>query len=250
MDMSNIEEVATTLADAWRAEKKIYGLPDRLRVSGFAQAHAIQDEMVSRLEETVAGWKVGGIQDGVVARGAIVASRVYSSPAQIPQAKMPMMGIEPEVAFRFERPLPAREKPYSYEEVAAACSAFLALEIVDSRFRDYPDNPLPDRVADLVSNGGFVEGPAIENWQDVDLVNLRVTVEMGGAIAGDQTAGHVRKDPLLPAVELANQMRLENGVPAGTFMTTGTYCGLVRAEAGMPVICCFEKLGLVEVRFD
>ena len=70
---------------------------------------------------------------------------------------MPLLGIEAEIAFRFERDLPAGK--YSYAQVADAVTAFAAIEIVDSRFRTYPDLPLMDRHADCVSNGGFVRGP-------------------------------------------------------------------------------------------
>jgi len=249
MNPTKIDETAALLADSWRAGRKIDELPERLRVADLVEAHAIQDAMVAALGERVAGWKVGAEAGGTVARGAIVSSRVYRDGAKIPAKLMPLMGIEPEIAFRFDAALPPRAEAYSHDEVAAACSAFLAVEVVDSRFTGYPDNPLADKVADLVSNGGFVEGAAIPDWRARDLVNLRVTVELGATVAGDQTAGHVRGHPLLPAVDLVNQMRRGEGVLAGTFMTTGTYCGLVKAEAAVPVVCRFDDLGTVELSF-
>ena len=180
-----------------------------------------------------------------VVRGAIFASRVFENGAQVKAATVPLMGIEAEIAFRFERDLPAGK--HAYEDVANAVSAFAAIEIVDSRFKSYPDVLAQERNADFVSNGGFVRGPAAANWRELDLVNIAVTLTVGGKETVKRTGGHIAGDPLLPAVALAND--LSTGIKAGQFITTGTYTGMTFAKVGQAAVAEFAGFGAVEVSF-
>jgi len=178
-------------------------------------------------------------------RGAIMASRVFESGAQVKAATMPLLGIEAEIAFRFERDLlPGK---YSYEDVAAAVSAFAAIELVDSRFRDHTAVSAQERNADFVTNGGFVRGPSAAGWRTLDLTNIAVTLTIGGEEIVKRTGGHAAGDPLKPAVAFANDF--PGGIKAGQFVTTGTYTGMTFAKPGQTVVVEFAGVGAVEVGF-
>ena len=97
--------------------------------------------------------------------------------------------------------------PTTYDEVAAAVTAFPAIEIVDSRFRDYRGAPLIERIADCVSNGAFVQGAPQPRWREFDLTKIEARLEIDGEALVRRTGGHPTGDPLLPAVELVNAMR-------------------------------------------
>ncbi len=75
-----------------------------------ADAHAIQDAMTAALGDESAGRKVAGQMNGQLARGAILRSVVFDSPARISAAIAPMLGVEAEIAFRFERDMPPRAR--------------------------------------------------------------------------------------------------------------------------------------------
>lgn len=245
----DVAGAAALFVEARRTGRLIDALPAACRPAGTAEAHRIQDATVAALGERVAGWKVGAASDGTVMRGAILESRVFASPATVPARLCPLMGVEPEIAFRLERPLPPREAPYDRGEVAAAVTAFPAIEIVDSRFAGYPDLAEHDRTADCASNGGFVAGSPIPGWRALDLVRLAVRVTVGDDVLADVVGGHPRGDPLLPAVDLVNELRHGPGIEAGRVVTTGSYCGLLRARAGVPVVCAFAGIGVVGLRF-
>jgi 2-keto-4-pentenoate hydratase len=178
-----------------------------------------------------------------------MTSRVFDSPARIRAADMPMLGVEAEIAFRFDRPMPARAREYAYDEVAESATALVAIEIVDSRFRSYKDAPLLDRVADCVSNGGFIRGPARSDWRSIDLSKLTAALLIDGKTVVRQVGGHVAGDPLLPAVALVNDLRHERGLPAGIIVTTGTFTGLNFAKPGQAVVAEFEGFGSANVTF-
>src|SRR5207248_1593808 len=147
--------------------------------------------------------------------------------------------------FRFERDMPAGK--HSYEDVAAAVSAFAAIEIVDSRFRSHTAVSAQERNADFVTNGGFVRGPSATAWRALDLTNIAVTLAIGGQEIVKRNGGHAAGDPLLPAVALAND--LPGGIRAGQFVITGTYTGMTFAKPGQVVVAAFAGFGAVEVEF-
>src|SRR3954452_2128983 len=157
MDQRAVTQAAELLVAARRTRKLLDARPASCRPQTLDDALAIQDATLAALGETVAGWKAA-IVDGRAVRGAIMASRVFESGSWVAATSMPLLGIEAEIAFRFERDMPAGK--YSYEEVAAAVSALAAIEIVDSRFRNHTAVSAQERNADFVTNGGFVRGPS------------------------------------------------------------------------------------------
>ena len=104
-----------------------------------------------------------------------------------------------------------------------------------------------ERNADFVTNGGFVRGPSAAGWRKLDLINIAVTLTIGGQEVVKRNGGHAAGDPLLPAVALAND--LPGGIKAGQFVTTGTYTGLTFAKPGQTVVVEFAGVGAVEVGF-
>jgi 2-keto-4-pentenoate hydratase len=247
MNPSAIQAAAQALATARRSRKLLAGLPADARPQSVADAHAIQDATVAALGEGIAGWKVS-LVNGEVMRGVLVGSRVRQSPAHFAAADVPMLGIEAEIAFRFERDLPPREQAYTNDEIAGAVTALAAIEVVDSRFASYADTPVIDRLADVISNGGFVTGTVRPDWRSIDLAALTATVSINGRTVVEQTGGHVTRDPILPAVALVNALRSE-GIAQGRIITTGTYTGLYIAAPGDRVVASFEGFGSAELEF-
>ena len=247
MQPSAIERAAALLLAARRTRDPLDRLPEDCRPATLDEALRIQAASVAQSGERVAGWKVGAVMDGRVSYGVILASRVVRSGGTVEAKDVPMLGMEPEVAFRFLRDAPPREAPYTYDEVAERVMAFPAIEIVATRYRDYKGTAVIERVADCMSNGAFVVGPDRPDWRTLDLVKLPVVLRFGDTIAAQGVGGHVAGDPLLPAVALVNDLRTQHGVRAGQMMTTGTYTGLHYASPGTRVRAAFDGFGDAEV---
>lgn len=249
LSAQSIGQAAALFVAARRQGSLVDALPASAKPRTAADAHAIQQATVEALGDAVAGWKVSAPIEGQLVRGAILRSVAFASPARIPAARVPMLGVEAEIAFRFEHALPPRGPQYDYEEVAAAVSALPAIEVVATRFRDYAGTPLLDRAADFVSNGAFVQGTPRPDWRRLDLKNIEVTLTIGGVEIASRAGGHASGDPLLPAVALVNDLRGGPGVQAGQVMTTGTYTGLNFAKPGQDVVAAFAGLGAAQVTF-
>ena len=80
--------------------------------------------------------------------------------------------VEPEIAFVLKKPLAGHVT--AAEALASVEAVAPALEIIDSRYRDFKFS-LPDVIADNASSSGFVVGP----WSDPrqDFSNLGLTHE-------------------------------------------------------------------------
>jgi 2-keto-4-pentenoate hydratase len=246
MDRSDIQAAARALADA-RRKGLIAALPASGRPQTIAEAHAIQDACIAALGETVAGWKVNIVENGEVMRGALLGSCVLASPARLPAADVPMLGIEAEIAFRFERDLPPREQPYGADEIADAVTALAGIEVVDTRFKSYDDAPLLDRTADCMSNGGYVVGTLRSDWRSIDLTALKATVRVNDHVVVEKAGAHPTGDPILPAIALVNALRSGPGVAKGQIMTTGSCTGLYIARPGDRIVADFEGFGSAEL---
>jgi 2-keto-4-pentenoate hydratase len=239
------DEAVRLLGEAARTGVRLAALPGEPPLTAAA-ALAVQDRIVAASGKRVAGWKVA-TADGVPTYGAIFEEDCYASGSVLPAARYPLRGIEGEVAFRLLRDLPAGSA-LSREELVPLLAAFPAFEIVDTRFASYADTPAIDRLADRMANGGMVIGEA--TGAPADLSRLPVRLTRNGQVVVDRVGGHPRGDPLLPVLEFVNATRRTRTLPAGQFITAGSFTGLEFGSAGEAWEVSFAGLGAVRLRLE
>ncbi|MEM5318473.1 fumarylacetoacetate hydrolase family protein [Paraburkholderia sp. JHI869] len=149
--------------------------------------------------------------------------------------------VEPEVCFLLGKPLQGNVTPL--EALAAVEAVAPALEVIDSRYRDFKFS-LPDVVADNASSSGFVVG----QWHrpDTDVGNLGIVMSFDGrpvqlgstaAILGAPIRG------LVAAARLAAQQG--ETLEAGSLVLAGAATAAVELRPGVAVRCEFQNLGSV-----
>lgn len=247
MDSEAIEKAVSLLVTARQTGEALINLPDDCRPTSIAEGLAIQDALVQRLGEPVAGWKAALPPNQGVLYGAILKSVVFPSPARLPESIGPVRGVEGEIAFCFERDLPPTQRDYTRNEVAEAVGVLAAIEIVGTRFQDHTKVSAGERAADLNVNCAFVPGRIISNWQHIDIGTLEVAFSIDGTTKVQRVGGHPFGDLLAPAVALVNLLRTRGGVRAGQMMTTGACTGNLYVEPGREVEVKFTHLGSVGV---
>jgi 2-keto-4-pentenoate hydratase len=248
MGPEQIDAAAEALAGARRGQA-IPSLPQAARPQSEADSYVIQEAVLRRLGEQIGGYKVGFSPEGGIFCAPIYASAVHASPARLPARGFHLLGIECEIGFRVNQALPARATPYSRDEVLAAASLHPTIEVVDSRYQDFRSLDRLQVLADNFSNGGLVYGAAASGWQGMDLVHPPIAVTADGKPFAECT-GLRAGDPIGLFVELVNFVaNKRGGVPAGTFVTTGTHTGLVFTEPGVTIRAEYGALGRVEVSF-
>ncbi len=247
MNQQDIADAARLLVRARRDGTRLPELP--VAPESVAEAHAVQDAVAAALGEPVGAFKANSPPNEEPTRGLIYARTIHATPARIAASEVPDCGVEGEIAFRFRADMPARSSPYTRAEVAAVMDACAAIEVVSSRFEDHAARGMLEKLADCVSNGGFVHAEPVPEWQKLDLPHLRVALTVNDEVVLERVGGHPTGDPLGVAVALVNMMRAGAGVRAGQFVTCGSCTGLRFLKPGDVCAVRFEGLGRAQVTF-
>ncbi len=249
MRQDQAEEAARLLCAARRGEP-IAQLPEPCRPQSDADAYQIQDAVVRQLGTAIGGWKVGAATSAVAAFCApIYAPMIRPSPAAYTAGELRLVAIEAELAFRLGRDLPPRPAPYEAAEVTAGASLHPVVEIVNSRYADFQSLDRAAILADNFSNGGLVWGPPVPGWEQLDLSRTEMRITEDGRPFADSSAG-VARDPVAALVDFANLMRTRGGAKAGSFVTTGSWTGMVFTRHGAKISAEFGPLGRVDIAFS
>lgn len=259
LDQKQTAAAARTLYDHWRAGTKLDGLEASMRPRDRAEGYAIQAALQQASGARLFGWKIAATSEagqkhinveGPMA-GRILSDTVVADGGTAAMAGNEMRVAEPEFAFRMRVDLVPRAAPYGLREVVDAIGTLHpAIEIPDSRFRDFVSAGAAQIIADNACAHLFVLGAAAPaDWRGLDLVEERPRM----TLRGQQFVGHgknVLGDPLLALTWLANELRaLGITLRAGEVVTTGTCHPPLPIQAGDLVEADFGTLGRVAVRF-
>jgi 2-keto-4-pentenoate hydratase len=258
LNTQQTREAAGILWSAWRERRIIDALPEPCRPRDLAEGYAVQEALGEFAGATI-GWKIAATSKagqrhiGVDAplAGRLYARFAHQSGATLPAAHLHMRVAEAEFAFRMGRDLPPRGRAYDRDEVMQAVAALqLAIEVPDSRYRDFVTIGAPQLVADDSCAAYFVLGPEAEEWRSIDLAQHAVSARKNGAIVATGSGANVLGDPRTALAWIANDLAQRGaGLKAGEIITTGTCVAPVPIAPGDSVVADFGPLGTVAVGF-
>ena len=172
------------------------------------------------------------VQDGVFNKGATIHPK-----------------IEPEICFYIDKIL---EGDITREEVFDACSGVSsALEILDSRYKQFKYFSMEDVISDNSSSCAFALGNIKKNPREIDIKNLKMemfinnkSVEVGSsrAISGDPVQSIIKQCALLA--------KEGKKLGPGTFVLAGAATAAVALEEGMDVALKVQNLGTFNIRIE
>jgi 2-keto-4-pentenoate hydratase len=220
------------------------------------EAYAVQ--AVVAAGESVRGWKIGCTSveaQQVVGVAEPIAGRLYGRdchhiPAVLQGVRGDMSFVEAEFAFHFAEPLDARSRPVTRAEVLSAADAIHpAVELVQSRFRDWRAASAWETVADNSGHGALILGPPTPSWQSLDLPRHEVRLLLEGEVLACGCGARVLGDPLNCLLWLAAFLgRRNEWVRPGDYVTTGTCIGVPSVPLAEPLVADFGALGTVQIK--
>ena len=249
---AEVASAARLLIDAYR--KRVPAATAEVVLRTEAEAYRVQDEVFATLWPGVraAAWKVGGPSDKVEPTAApIPPVNLLHSPASVAGAKMQMIGVEAEVAFRLAKDLPPRSRPYSEKSVAAAVGEVLVtIELCDTRLANWNKTSGLWKLADFQNHSALVLGSGTKDWRKIDFLQQEVEFRIGARVAKAKGA-HSFGNPfrLLPWLA-AHCSKRGLGLRAGDVITTGSWTGLGIAKPGDTVSALFPGIGEATVRIN
>lgn len=258
--MISITEAANHLWNVWQSGEKIEALPEAIRPKTDQEGFSIQLEITRRAGDQRFGWKIAATSSagqkhiGVSGPlpGTLLAARARTCPAQFSLTKNAMRVAEAEFAFRMARDLPPRGTPYTQAEVLAAVDTLHpAIEVPDSRFREFTQAGAAQLIADNACADYFALAKATTTaWRDIDLSKHPVRAYVNDKLAQEGSGANVLGDPRIALTWLANQLcSFGSGLKAGEVVTTGTSVVPVAIAPGDRVVADFGVLGTAEVSF-
>lgn len=157
--------------------------------------------------------------------------------------------VEPEIAFVLERPLRGPGVTVA-EAVRAVALVLPALEIVDSRIRDWRIS-IVDTIADNASSGGVVLGSRPCRLSEVDVRLAGCVLYRNGQVVGTGAGGAVLGSPINALVWLANTVGPQGvALEPGHVVLPGSVMGAVPVAVGDTVTAIFGGLGSLTACFD
>ena len=241
-----------TLLDARRTNRPIVDLPKHQQPVSLEEAYFVQDRMSWAYEE-IGGWKIGApTADAEPSFAPMPKAWMTCSGCELRGQNHRYRGLEAEIAFCMGQDLPPRETPYSMEEIVAAiASMHPAIEVLETALFDPAQAARLSGVADMALHGGFVYGPEVKGWREVDFAKERVVLTVDGTVRADRTGSNTSGDLMRLLPYLANEgSRRTEGLRKGHWITTGSWTGVTHGTAGSEVLAEFSTAGRVAMRFE
>ncbi len=254
---SDLNSAAHLLLEARRTATPITDLPTPLQPTSIEEAYFVQDKMVRVIEDEqghgVRGWKVGAPSpDATPLFGPMPFAWIADNASLLAGHRYRLRGLEAEISFLIGQDLPPREAPYTREEIVAAiASCHPAIEELEAGLAEPSKVARFTMIADLQMHGGFIHGPAVHGWQQIDFAKESVTLAVDGSVRVERTASNTAGTDLLRLVlYLANEGAARTGgLKRGSWITTGSWTGNTLASPGSSVDVHFSTAGGVSLRF-
>ncbi|MDU8911652.1 2-keto-4-pentenoate hydratase [Aestuariicoccus sp. MJ-SS9] len=243
---------ARTLADALLKARKegralaAHALP--ATVTKAAEAYRVQ-ALVARACGPVGGFKVANKPDAPRIMAPILAPDIIPAGARLAVPGDEQIGIELEVGFRIDAPLPEAGAPDRRAAIAGCLSAVPVIEIVRTRLP--MDAPPMMKLADNQINGGLVVGQAVKDWQGLRLGPVQACLTFGGETVLDGDAAVPGGDAFENFLVLEEMIGDHcGGLTPGQVVITGSLNGLPYVRGGMRVEGRIDGLGAVSLDLD
>ncbi len=244
--ISSLAEILDNAAATATATPQISAQED----ISLEDAYVIQRASIARRltrGENLVGVKMGftsrakmeqmGVHDMIW--GRLTDAMIVEDGGEIDRAKFVHPRVEPEIAFLLKAPLKGK---VSLAQASAAIEAAApALEIIDSRYRDFKFS-LTDVVADNSSSSGFVVGA----WRkpDFDLSNLGMIMSVNGHMHECGSSAAILGNPLRSLAAAARLAGDEVDLDAGSIIMAGGATAAVALQPGDIISLEVEKLGV------
>jgi 2-keto-4-pentenoate hydratase len=248
--------MAERIVAVFRARRPIDILPDELIPRDLAEAYRVREEF-ERIEVprrgAVAGYKIGlttpimqqlcGVDEPCY--GAMFASEIRHSPAEVRVADYCRVGIETEIAMRLGTDLPDGGGRARVEAAVESCMA--AIEVLEDLRHDYKRLTARSMVAGNVWNAGCVLGAPVADWRKLDLAAATSRLTINSEAIGTGKGGDVMGNPLNALSWLADKLAAD-GRPLrrGMVVMTGSMVPIQFPKPGDRAVVEVAGLGRAE----
>lgn len=226
---------------------EIFASPEKRKVS-----YQIQNfQLKLRLEnhEHLVGWKMGLTSEAKRKQMNLDSSLYGHLTDKMRVGERQVYGlsgkihpkVEPEIAFVMGKKLEGKiTRDEAYSAIQSVCCA---LEILDSRYTQFKYFSMEDVIADNSSSCDFVLGPLVQEFQHLNLANLKMEMFVNGELMQSGNSKDISGDPVNSIVELCELLSEQDRfVQAGDIVLAGAATQAVELQPNMEVKLITEGL--------
>jgi len=241
--------------NARRSSTALTEFPGTNIPSSLTNAYRIQNALIDRWPDELAGWKVGQIPEDLQAplQSDRLAGPIFASTIRLDQGhteSMPIFvggfaAIEAEFVAKIRQDCPENKRDWSLDDAFEIIeSVHIGIEIASSPLQDINGFGPCAVVCGYGNNSGLLVGPAIESWQDKELNELTTKSLIEGREVGEGSAANL-KGGILRSVQFAAAHANQNALPLkqGQYIATGQTNGIHEVLSGQQACCVFEPFG-------
>jgi 2-keto-4-pentenoate hydratase len=249
-------QTAERIVAIFRALQPIDALPDELIPGSLDAAYQVREayETIEAARRgAVIGYKIGlttpimqqlcGVDEPCY--GAMFASEIRQSPAEVRVGDYCRVGIETEIAMRLGEDLPEGGGRARVEAAVESCMA--AIEVLEDLQHDYKRLSARSMVAGNVWNAGCVLGPPVGDWRKLDLATVTYRLAINDREIGAGKGADVMGNPLNALSWLADKLAAD-GRPLrrGMVVMTGSTVPIQFPKPGDRAVVEVSGLGQAE----
>lgn len=251
--------MAARLRNAEREKLPVAPLRGEIPQGDIATAYAVQRANIgARCAEgqRVVGRKIGLTSLAVQRQlgvdqpdfGTLFAPMAYGDNEPMPLSRLIQPKVEVEIALVLERDLDMEKHTFA-DLIGATAYALAAIEVVDSRIKDW-DIQFVDTVADNASSAMFVLGSKPVPLRKLDLADSAMTCVLEGEVVSQGNGSACLGNPLNAAVWLADTMvRFGTPLRAGDVVLTGALGSMASVTRPGTFTAQIDGLGSVRATF-
>jgi len=250
--------IAEAFVAARRTGTALPGYPGNIP-EGLAAAYNCQEVAISRWDDDIVGWKVGGVPKpswdklgatrvvGPIFRRAL---RPATGLVEFPVFVGGFAAVEAEFAFVIEKDVPAHQMEWSIDQAFAMVGGVhISIETAGSPLATINDLGSTVVASDFGNNFGLILGPALAHWQDraFEKQICRTVIdgrEVGTGAATSLFGGAV--ESLRCALETC--ARRGRPLKAGSLIASGAVTGVHDIKAGQSARVEFGDYGTIDCR--
>lgn len=256
LDEEILDQLATVVDEAARTSEPIVMLTADYPEMTLEDAYTIQRRSMAKRRargESVVGMKMGltskakmdqmGVHNPIY--GHLTDAMLLADGAKIDRSDYCHPRVEPEIAFVLGEDLDGEVGPR--QALAAVEKVCAAIEIIDSRYRDF-EFTLIDVVADNASSTGFMLGTNAVDPESLTLDNLGMVLSVDGEVVATGSSAAILEHPARSLASLATMLAERGeGLEAGQIVLAGGATKAVHVDAGDRVDLEVDGLGRVQL---
>ena len=251
------------LAQAWSKKNLIdlKTIDEKYIPKNRSDSHKLQEQFHNSLKKKLSGWKIGlttsdiqkeqGLDGPLI--GRIIDDTILQNPLEIKLSDVPHCMLECEYALKFLeecKMVPGIENDNSKYEV------YISLELTATRINPESKNHLSKQdqmylaIADNGGAGAIVIGEQIKNFRDINLNQIKVTVDTNGVITKPFFSGNKRAHPNDAIRCITNEFKNNPVIfKKGDWFMSGSIIQPIKVNKGDEFKIDFETLGKFNIKF-